>query len=169
MSESRVGGSTDREAAAHAAREVVELLDVLWNRGRGPASAAPVSSAQLRVLYVLDRDSPVNLRALGDALGAAPSSVSRMCDRLAALGLIERSPSATSRRELELRLSGRGERHLRDVRARRESALLDVVSAMRPVQRSALAAGLSGLRGAIERTGGREGVAAVRFEAAPDR
>ncbi|MET9432300.1 MarR family transcriptional regulator, partial [Streptomyces sp. NPDC003036] len=72
--------------AAHAARGVIELLEVLWNKGRDMTSPAPVSSSQLRVLYILERDQPINLRTLGDVLGSAPSSVSRMCDRLDALG-----------------------------------------------------------------------------------
>ncbi|WP_244375363.1 MarR family transcriptional regulator [Streptomyces ficellus] len=123
---------------------------MLWNRGGEGTSPAPVSSSQLRVLYVLDRDRPINLRTLGDVLGSAPSSVSRMCDRLDALGLIERSPSTASRRELELRLTGRGEKYLRDLRARRETALLDVISALSAAECSALAAGLNGFRAALE-------------------
>ncbi|GGU47878.1 MarR family winged helix-turn-helix transcriptional regulator [Streptomyces lavendofoliae] len=143
----------DRDAAAHAAREVIELLEVLWNKGRDMTSPAPVSSSQLRVLYILDRDEPINLRTLGEVLGSAPPSVSRMCDRLDALGYIERSPSSASRREVELRLSSRGRKHLMDLRARREAALLDVIDAMPPALRAALTAGLSGFRHAIEPSG----------------
>ncbi|MFJ8649264.1 MarR family winged helix-turn-helix transcriptional regulator [Streptomyces sp. NPDC093546] len=149
---SETSPGADRDAAAHAAREVIELLEVLWHKGRDMTSPAPVSSSQLRVLYILDRDQPINLRTLGDVLGSAPSSVSRMCDRLDALGFIERSPSAASRRELELRLSGRGENYLKDLRARREAALLHVISAMPATQRTALATGLSGFRLAVEDT-----------------
>ncbi|MDN3293335.1 MarR family transcriptional regulator [Streptomyces ficellus] len=145
-----------RDAAAHAAREVIELLEVLWTKGRDLTSTAPVSSSQLRVLYILDRDQPINLRTLGDVLGSAPSSVSRMCDRLDALGFIERSPSSASRRELELRLSTRGDNYLKDLRARRETALLDVISAMPPAQRAALAAGLNSFRHAIDHSGGHK-------------
>ncbi|MFF8288697.1 MarR family winged helix-turn-helix transcriptional regulator [Streptomyces sp. NPDC016309] len=149
---SETSPGADRDAAAHAAREVIELLEVLWNKGRDMTSPAPVSSSQLRVLYILDRDRPINLRTLGDDLGSAPSSISRMCDRLDALGFIERSPSTASRRELELRLSSRGESYLKDLRARRQTALLDVISAMPPAQRAALATGLNGFRLALEDT-----------------
>ncbi|MER7110908.1 MarR family winged helix-turn-helix transcriptional regulator [Streptomyces sp. NPDC000229] len=147
---SETSPGADRDAAAHAAREVIELLEVLWNKGRDMASPAPVSSSQLRVLFILDRDQPINLRTLGEVLGSAPSSVSRMCDRLAALGFVERSPSSASRRELELRLSSRGDSYLKDLRARRETALLDVISAMPPAERAALADGLSSFRLAVE-------------------
>ncbi|ORT55649.1 MarR family transcriptional regulator [Streptomyces sp. CB03238] len=154
---SATSASADRDAAAQAAREVIELLEVLWNKGRDTTSAAPVSTSQLRVLYILERDQPINLRTLGEVLGSAPSSVSRMCDRLDALGFVERSPSSASRRELELRLSSRGEGYLKDLRARREAALLDVISAMPPAERAALAAGLSSFRLAVEDTSTRGG------------
>ncbi|MFF1374750.1 MarR family winged helix-turn-helix transcriptional regulator [Streptomyces sp. NPDC058308] len=154
-SETSVGGGQD--AAAHAAREVIELLEVLWSRGRDIAPTAPVSSSQLRVLYALDGAQGINLRTLGEYLGSAPSSVSRMCDRLHALGFIERSLSSVSRRELELRLSSRGENYLTELRARRESALLEAISAMRPAERSALVKGLSGFHDAVECTAPRPG------------
>ncbi|MEU6123773.1 MarR family transcriptional regulator [Streptomyces sp. NPDC047123] len=148
--DSEASGGEDRDAAARAAREVIELLEVLWGRGRDLASTAPVSSSQLRVLFVLDGARGINLRMLGEYLGSAPSSVSRMCDRLHALGFIERSLSSASRRELELSLSSRGESYLKELRARRESALLDAVSAMRPAERAALVDGLSGFHLAVE-------------------
>ncbi|MFD4628645.1 MarR family winged helix-turn-helix transcriptional regulator [Streptomyces sp. NPDC058284] len=148
--ETSVGG--DQDAAAHAAREVIELLEVLWSRGRDITPTAPVSSSQLRVLYALDGARGINLRTLGEYVGSAPSSVSRMCDRLHALGFIERSLSSASRRELELRLSSRGEKYLNELRDRRESALLEAISAMRPAERSALVQGLSGFHRSVECT-----------------
>jgi DNA-binding MarR family transcriptional regulator len=154
---SETSSGPGRDAAARAAREVIELLEVLWNRGRDMTSPAPVSSSQLRVLYILERDQPINLRTLGEVLGSAPSSVSRMCDRLDALGFIERSPSSASRRELELRLSSRGDSYLKDLRERREAALLDVISAMPPAERAALATGLSSFRLAVADTAQRAG------------
>ncbi|MEU1129389.1 MarR family transcriptional regulator [Streptomyces sp. NPDC005900] len=142
-------GNGDHDAATHAVRDVIELLEVLWNKGRDITTTAPVSSSQLRVLYVLDGAQGINLRTLGEVLGSAPSSVSRMCDRLHALGFIERSLSSASRRELELRLSGQGESYLKELRARRESALLEVISGMTRTDRAALEQGLRGFRTAV--------------------
>ncbi|WP_055698719.1 MULTISPECIES: MarR family winged helix-turn-helix transcriptional regulator [Streptomyces] len=155
-------GGGDPGAAAQAAREVIELLEVLWGRGRDMTPTAPVSSSQLRVLFALDGAQGINLRTLGEHLGSAPSSVSRMCDRLHALGFIERSLSSASRRELELRLSSRGESYLKDLRARREGALLEAISTMRPAERSALVKGLGGFRRAVEGTEPRTGSAGAR-------
>ncbi|KAB8168873.1 MarR family transcriptional regulator [Streptomyces sp. 3MP-14] len=138
--------------AAHAAAEVIELLEVLWERGRDAASPAPVSASQLRVLYVLERDEGINLRALGEVLGSAPSSVSRLCDRLQAVGFVEREPSPASRRELRLALTPSGRRFLAELRARREQELNAAVAAMPPGARRALVEGLAGFRAAVERT-----------------
>ncbi|MEU6081608.1 MarR family transcriptional regulator [Streptomyces sp. NPDC047108] len=138
--------------AAGAAREVIELLEVLWERGRTSVPTAPVSSSQLRVLHILDRDEGINLRTLGLVLGAAPSSVSRLCDRLQVLGLVERGASPASRREVDIRLSERGEAYLADLRARREEALLLAIGTMTAAARDALVEGLAGFRAAVEET-----------------
>ncbi|MEW2218422.1 MarR family transcriptional regulator [Streptomyces sp. NPDC006990] len=132
------------QQAGQCAGEIIELLEVLWEQGRNATARAPVSPSQLRVMYCVDRDEGMNLRALGEALGSAPSSVSRLCDRLEAIGFVARSPSPTSGRELELRLTPQGRAHLHDLRERREEALLGILAAMPPTDREAL---LTGLRG----------------------
>ncbi|WP_065966850.1 MarR family winged helix-turn-helix transcriptional regulator [Streptomyces sparsogenes] len=137
---------------AHMACEVIELLEVLWERGRDAVSSSPVSASQLRVLYSLDREGGINLRTLGELLGSAPSSVSRLCDRLQALGFVERAPSPVSRRELEIRLTSHGKAYLLELRARREEALLAAIATMTPTARKALLEGLKGFRDAVEET-----------------
>ncbi|QNP61725.1 MarR family winged helix-turn-helix transcriptional regulator [Streptomyces genisteinicus] len=141
------------EATAEAARELIELLEVLWERGKDMVSPAPVSASQLRVLYCLDRDDGINLRTLGQVLGSAPPSVSRLCDRLEALGFVRRQPSQVSRRELELRLTSRGRAYLRDLRSQRQEALLEVIAAMPPSARSALLRGLTSFQEAVDDAG----------------
>ncbi|MEU1665457.1 MarR family transcriptional regulator [Streptomyces sparsogenes] len=138
--------------AAHMACEVIELLEVLWERGRDAVSSSPVSASQLRVLYSLDREGGINLRTLGELLGSAPSSVSRLCDRLQALGFVERAPSPVSRRELEIRLTSHGKAYLLELRARREEVLLAAIATMNPTARKALLEGLKGFRDAVEET-----------------
>ncbi|MEU1799603.1 MarR family transcriptional regulator [Streptomyces sp. NPDC019937] len=138
--------------SARMACEVIELLEVLWERGRDAVSSSPVSASQLRVLYSLDREEGINLRTLGELLGSAPSSVSRLCDRLQALGFVERAPSPVSRRELELRLTSHGKAYLLELRARREEALLTAIAAMTPTARKALLEGLKGFQEAVDET-----------------
>ncbi|MFF8278847.1 MarR family transcriptional regulator [Streptomyces lateritius] len=138
---------------AHAARELIELLEVLWERGKDMVSSTPVSASQLRVLYCLDRDEGINLRTLGKVLGSAPPSVSRLCDRLEALGFVQRLPSPVSRRELELHLTTRGKAYLHDLRAQRQEALLVVIDSMTPSARNALLKGLTSFQDALNDAG----------------
>ncbi|WP_246033346.1 MarR family winged helix-turn-helix transcriptional regulator [Streptomyces hundungensis] len=151
------GPAGHQGSAAVAAREVIEVLEVLWGQSRDLAPTAPVSTSQLRVLYILADNDGINLRSLGEELGSAPSSVSRMCDRLHALDFIERAPSSASRREVELRLSSKGVRYLRDLRARREASLAEVVAGMTSAEQSAFARGLAGFRSAVLREKGASG------------
>ncbi|MFD7918050.1 MarR family winged helix-turn-helix transcriptional regulator [Streptomyces sp. NPDC059740] len=138
------------QAAARAASEVIELLEVLWERGRDATSSAPVSTSQLRVMYVVEREEGINLRSLGDVLGAGPSSVSRLCDRLEAVGFVRREHSPLSRREIALRLTAGGRAYLAELRERREEALVAALADMSDEQRAALADGLSGFQRASE-------------------
>ncbi|EYT81186.1 MULTISPECIES: MarR family winged helix-turn-helix transcriptional regulator [unclassified Streptomyces] len=136
--------------AAEAACEIIELLEVLWERGRDAVQVTPVSSSQLRVLYSLERQDGINLRTLGELLGSSAPSVSRLCDRLQALGFVERTPSPVSRRELTLHLTKRGETYLRELRAQREEVLRSVIEAMPRSSRVALLKGLSAFRDSAE-------------------
>ncbi|MDX2519027.1 MarR family winged helix-turn-helix transcriptional regulator [Streptomyces stelliscabiei] len=126
------------DEVARVTSEAAELLEVLWGR----ASTAPVSASQLRVLFILEHNDGINLRMLADALGSTPPSTSRLCDRLEAVGFVERHASTANRRELCLRLSRRGEAFLVDLRARREQALRSVLEQMPAGKRTALLEGL---------------------------
>jgi DNA-binding MarR family transcriptional regulator len=136
--------------AARAATEVIELLEVLWEQGRDAVPSTPVSPSQLRVLYSLDREEGMNLRRLGELLDSAPSSVSRLCDRLQALGYVERAPSPVSRRELELHLTAKARNLLAELRTRREQSLLKVLERMPAKARNDLAKGLQAFRFATQ-------------------
>jgi len=111
-----------------------ELLEVLWGR----ASTAPVSASQLRVLFILEHNEGINLRTLADALGSTPPSTSRLCDRLQAVGFVERRTPLTNRRELQLHLSRHGRAFLTDLRLRRETTLQSVLDRMPADRRTSL-------------------------------
>ncbi|MGW5797642.1 MarR family winged helix-turn-helix transcriptional regulator, partial [Streptomyces bacillaris] len=130
-------------------RGVIELLEVYWTRIPDGSSPVTVSAPQLRVLYVLEGREGINLRQLGTELAAAPSSVSRLCDRLEALGFVQRSSSAASRREVELRLTPQGRAHLDRLRARREERLALVLARIAPDARSRLADAVEVIRSAL--------------------
>ncbi|MDT0331689.1 MarR family winged helix-turn-helix transcriptional regulator [Nocardiopsis lambiniae] len=111
-----------------------------------------MSPSQLKVLFVLDEEDGVNLRTLTERLGSTPPSVSRLCDRLEAVGFVKRTASATSRRELRLWLSENGRSFLRDLRSRREAEFHDVIARMPPRKRAMLLEGLASFREAAHRS-----------------
>ncbi|MDK9499685.1 MarR family transcriptional regulator [Streptomyces katrae] len=130
-------------AAVAEMSELIELLEVVWERGRDTASAPPVSSAQARVLFLVEANGRLNLRELGRLLEAAPPSVTRLCDRLEAVGFLERHPGAQDRREVLLRLTSAGRTYLERLRARRQEALAEAMATMPAASRAALATGLA--------------------------
>ncbi|MEU4955081.1 MarR family winged helix-turn-helix transcriptional regulator [Streptomyces lavendulae] len=145
MSQRPIGSPRPREAVSAVARmsELIELLEVVWERGRDTASAPPVSSAQARVLFLVEANGRLNLRDLGRLLEAAPPSVTRLCDRLEAVGFLERHPGADDRREVLLRLTSSGRTYLERLRVRRQDALAEAMATMPEASRAALATGLA--------------------------
>jgi DNA-binding MarR family transcriptional regulator len=101
-----------------------------------------VPPAQIRALLAIDRAGSLNLSGLAGALGATASAASRLCDRMQAAGLLTRDRAAASRREIVLLPTESGRRLAEWVRSRRRAALHDVLQAMSPDGREALARGL---------------------------
>lgn len=141
MPRSRPSHSPER--VAHAACSVSDLLEVLWGRGQEASPSGPLPPSQFRALTVIAAQKKVNQRTLGEALGSRPSAVSRLCDRLEAAGLIERLPSTTSRREVDLCLSRRGTAVLERFRTLRVREVEAVLAAMPPEHLATLAEGLA--------------------------
>ncbi|MFG2437197.1 MarR family winged helix-turn-helix transcriptional regulator [Streptomyces sp. NPDC048508] len=136
-------------AVARQAGRTTELLDVLWEQGRNAGPPPYISVSQLRVLYLVDREDGIRMRALTRLLAASPPSVSRLLDRLKALGFVERQPCHDSRREVMLRVTSAGREHLAHIRERRDQVLLQALKAMPDHQRAALTEGLAGLQQAL--------------------
>jgi DNA-binding MarR family transcriptional regulator len=104
-----------------------------------------VPPVQLRALLIIDRAGGLNLSKLASALGASASATSRLCDRMEVADLLTRDRAAGSRREIVLRPTGAGARLAEWVRLRRRAVLGDLLLAMSPAGREALARGLSEL------------------------
>lgn len=136
VSTTRPGPRPDE--VARVTSTAAELLGVLWGR----ASTAPASASQLRVLLILEHHEGINLRTLADSLASTPPSTSRLCDRLQALGFVDRVVSPSDRREVRLRLGDRGRDFLDDLRARRQRELRVVLERMPAAKRAALLEGL---------------------------
>jgi DNA-binding MarR family transcriptional regulator len=135
---------------AETAAEVVELLDALHGRGMESLPGGPVPPSQLRALRAIERCEGIKLRALADALGSRPPAASRLCDRMEADGLVRRTPSTSSRREVELWLTPRARRVLAEVRSARVRELAEIMAGLPPDSLEGLSTHLSRLHAAIE-------------------
>lgn len=103
---------------------------------------AAVPPAQMRALLIIGGAGSLNLSRLAEALGASASAASRLVDRMQAAGLLTRDRAAASRREIVLVPTESGLRLAEWVRGRRRAALGQVLQAMTPDGRAALARGL---------------------------
>ncbi|MFE2416392.1 MarR family winged helix-turn-helix transcriptional regulator [Streptomyces hokutonensis] len=121
--------------------EAVDGLTELWTTAAADASVR-LSPYQLRALHALEAAPGANLTMLADRLDAGLPTVSRLCDRLEAAGLLLRDAAPHNRREVRLSLTAHGRDVLEEVAALRSRALAAVVDAMEPDDRAELERGL---------------------------
>ncbi len=91
-----------------------------------------VSLPQYRTLVILAGRGPQPVIDLADALGVAPPTVTRMCDRLVAKGLVRRRTGRHDRRVVLVSLTPAGRQLVAEVTRRRQAEiarLLDGVTA----------------------------------------
>jgi DNA-binding MarR family transcriptional regulator len=119
------------------------LLEACERAVEGIGSSVP--SVQLRALLIIDGAGALNLNQLARGLGASASASSRLCDRMAAAGLLSRERAEGSRREIVLVLTESGRRLAGWVRDQRRGALDDLLAAMGAEGREALMRGLRAL------------------------
>ncbi|MBT2899237.1 MarR family transcriptional regulator [Streptomyces sp. McG3] len=127
----------------------------MWEHARH-TTTAPSSTSQLRLMYVVDREDGIRMRTVCQRLASAPPTVTRMCDRLQAIGFLERMASPDNGREITLQLTPSGKAHLQRIRDQRDTMLHQAINNMTPAERSALATGLAGLRTQLNAAHGEE-------------
>ncbi|MFI7433728.1 MarR family transcriptional regulator [Micromonospora haikouensis] len=88
-----------------------------------------VTLSQFRTLVVLAARGPQRAAEIATELGVAPSAGTRMCDRLAAKGLVRRCRSTSDRRVVRLGLTRAGAGLVDAVFQRRREALSRLVAA----------------------------------------
>ncbi|NGM16051.1 MarR family winged helix-turn-helix transcriptional regulator [Verrucosispora sioxanthis] len=108
-----------------AAEALVGVLDSAVHRHR-----LAVSPTQLRVLSLLRVRPETNVNGLAELLDVVPSSASRLCDRLEAIGLVRRTVDPRDRREVRLAPTAAAEVLLEEVRCRRHEAVRAVLERM---------------------------------------
>jgi DNA-binding MarR family transcriptional regulator len=97
-----------------------------------------VTLPQLRVLVMLSIQGPLNLAGVASGLGVHPSNATRVCARLADLGLVDRRNRENDRRNVELTLTARGRRTVATVMRRRRSAVEEILVLLPSSSRTAL-------------------------------
>jgi DNA-binding MarR family transcriptional regulator len=137
-------GAADGKVDVGSAEAGLSVLLEVCERAVEEIGSA-IKPAQLRALLILSEAGGLNLSRLAGALGASASAASRLCDRMEAAGLLTRDRAAASRREIVLVPTESGRRLAEWVQARRRAALGDVLAAMSPRGREALAEGLAEL------------------------
>jgi len=135
------GRWTNNGTQARQVADAVESLVACWLSAAEEASPR-LPARQLHALRTVRGRPELNLTALAEHLGVGLPTASRLCDRLEAAGLLERTVPPQSRREVQLVLTAYGHRVLADVAERRVRRLTAVFEAMTPAQRAALEHGL---------------------------
>ncbi|HJP80264.1 MAG TPA: MarR family transcriptional regulator [Pseudonocardiaceae bacterium] len=97
-----------------------------------------ITLPQFRLLVVLSTRGAVKLMQVAEQLGVAPSTATRMVDRLVSTGLVDREINPNSRREVVLSLSPAGQAVVRQVTQRRRRDIARIVGRMPEPQRQGL-------------------------------
>ncbi|MGR6319659.1 MarR family transcriptional regulator [Micromonospora soli] len=108
-----------------AAEALVGVLDAASSRHN-----VSVSPTQLRVLSLIMAHPHSNVNRLAELLDVVPSSASRLCDRLEAVGLLRRVADPRDRREVRLIPTAAAEGLLRELKDRRHQAVQAVLDRM---------------------------------------
>jgi DNA-binding MarR family transcriptional regulator len=103
------------------------------------AAAEETTIAQYRALVVLASHGPQRMAGLAAALGVAPSTAGRMCDRLVRKGLIRRHRTKADRRAVPVSVAVAGRLVVDQATARRR-ALIEDILAMLPAETQRAAA-----------------------------
>ncbi|MFF0658798.1 MULTISPECIES: MarR family transcriptional regulator [Micromonospora] len=112
-------------AIESAAEALIGVLDSATSR-----HTVSVSPTQLRVLSLIVSHPDTNVNRLAELLDVVPSSASRLCDRLEAVGLLRRVADPRDRREVRLIPTAAAETLLRDLQERRHRAVQAVLDRM---------------------------------------
>ncbi|WP_431942892.1 MarR family transcriptional regulator [Micromonospora marina] len=112
-------------AIESAAEALIGVLDSATSR-----HTVSVSPTQLRVLSLIVSHPDTNVNRLAELLDVVPSSASRLCDRLEAVGLLRRVADPRDRREVRLIPTTAAQTLLRDLQERRHRAVQAVLDRM---------------------------------------
>jgi DNA-binding MarR family transcriptional regulator len=101
-----------------------------------------VTLPQLRTLVVVSLQGAQTVSALADRLDVHASTMTRMCSRLVARGLVVRKPSAIDRREVVIELTAQGQGLVDEVMQKRREEIDEVVRHITPEDRDRVVSAL---------------------------
>jgi DNA-binding MarR family transcriptional regulator len=105
-------------------------------------AAEETTIAQYRSLVVLASRGPQRLVDLAGALGVAPSTTGRMCDRLTRKGLLRRHRARADRRVVLVSITAAGRAVVDQATARRRELITEILAALPAPQQQDVAAAL---------------------------
>ena len=113
---------------------------------------ADVTLVQFRALVLLNRDGALNAGRLAELLAVSPSTVTGLCDRLIAKGLVAREPRATNRREVVVTLAQAGKELVDSAVAARRKEIARILEKVAPADLEGMVEALSAFAEAAEDT-----------------
>ncbi|HQT99911.1 MAG TPA: MarR family transcriptional regulator [Acidimicrobiales bacterium] len=132
-----------RALVAVAARSLADVVD-------------DVTLPQYRALVIVETRGPQPLAQLAEALGVAPATATRMCDRLVRKKLIRRSHDVEDRRVVRVDLTPRGRALVEKVLQRRRSEIQAILRNVDVTQQRRVIEALQSFAAATGDVGDRE-------------
>jgi DNA-binding MarR family transcriptional regulator len=129
-------------AAVDAVLTASRSLIAVATRSLGTA-AEETTIAQYRALVVLASRGPQRMVDLAGALGVAPSTAGRMCDRLVRKGLVRRHRARTDRRAVLVSVTAAGRQVVDQATARRRALIEDILAKLPADAQRAVAGALA--------------------------
>jgi DNA-binding MarR family transcriptional regulator len=133
------------DAALAALRAMVLIADSTVER-----NTEQLTLTQFRALRVVVDRTPVTMGRVARELALNPSSVTRACDRLVTLKLLEKAPNPLNRRETLLAPTAPGRQLVDRVDRDRRRVLAGVLHRLDPATRVAAIAAFERFAGAVE-------------------
>jgi DNA-binding MarR family transcriptional regulator len=115
------------EGAVDGVLAASRALVAITTRSLG-AAAEETTIAQYRALVVLASRGPQRITDLAGALGVAPSTAGRMCDRLVRKRLVRRSRARADRRSVQVSITPAGRRVVDEATARRRALIAEALA-----------------------------------------
>jgi DNA-binding MarR family transcriptional regulator len=133
------------EAALAVLRAMVTIADSTVQR-----NTEQLTLTQFRALRVVVDRTPVTMGKVARELAMNPSSVTRACDRLVALNLLEKAPNPLNRRETLLAPTAPGRQLVDRVDRDRRRVLAGVLRRLDPGTRGSAVAAFERFAAAVE-------------------